>query len=289
MTTVEVSRPDKVLFPDAGVTKADLAAYYERVAEWMLPHLEGRPLNLQRFPDGVHRQGFLSQQIPDHFPDWVDRVTVPKEDGSVTHAMASDADTLVYLADQAVITPHAWLSRADDIGRPDRLVFDLDPSIEDFAAVRTAALTIARLLRGLELTPYAMSTGSRGIHVVIPLERRQGFDEVRGFARRVADVAARSEPDLLTTEQRKAKRGDRILIDVMRNGFAQTAVPPYAVRAKPDAPVAAPLSWDELSSGRFHPRRFTVRNVFRRLARKTDPWADMRDRAQALAAASERL
>ena len=287
--TVEVSRPEKVLFPDAGITKRDLASYYARAADYMLPHVRGRPVAMQRFPDGIEAHGFFHKEAPGHFPDWIERVTARKEGGQITHVVIENADTLVYLADQAAITPHVWLSRAGDLERPDRLVFDLDPSVEDFGAVRAAARAMGALLRELGLEPFAMTTGSRGIHVTVPLKPADRFDAVRAFAREAARELVRREPELVTVEHRKAKRGDRILIDVMRNGWAQHAVPPYAVRAKPGAPVAMPLAWRELGSSRLGPRRFTVRNAFRRLARTGDPWARIERHAKPLDGARKAL
>jgi bifunctional non-homologous end joining protein LigD len=286
---VEVSRPRKLLFPDDGVTKGDLAHYYERVAEYMLPHVKGRPVSMQRFPDGIGGYGFFHKDVPDHFPDWIRRVQVDKRGGTVTHAVIWDADTLVYLADQGTITPHVWLSRMDRVRRPDRLVVDLDPSVPDFAAVRRAARAAGGLLEELGLAPFAMATGSRGLHVWTPLRREADFDEVKAFARDAARLLASRHPDELTTEARKAKRGDRILLDVARNAYAQTAVPPYAVRARAGAPVATPLEWKELSDSRLRPDRFTVRNLFRRLASKGDPWAEMGSHARGLAGPRKRL
>ena len=286
---VEVSRPRKLLFPDDGVTKGDLAHYYERVAEYMLPHVKGRPVSMQRFPDGIGGYGFFHKDVPDHFPDWIRRVQVDKRGGTVTHAVIWDADTLVYLADQGTITPHVWLSRMDRVRRPDRLVVDLDPSVPDFAAVRRAARAAGGLLEELGLAPFAMATGSRGLHVWTPLRREGDFDEVKAFARDAARLLASRHPDELTTEARKAKRGDRILLDVARNAYAQTAVPPYAVRARAGAPVATPLEWKELSDSRLRPDRFTVRNLFRRLASKGDPWAEMGSHARGLAGPRKRL
>jgi bifunctional non-homologous end joining protein LigD len=255
----------------------------------MLPYLRDRPVSMHRFPDGVDSGGFFHKDVPDHFPDWVRRVRVRKAGGSVTHAVVSDAKTLVYLADQACITPHVWLSRSDRLDRPDRLVFDLDPSSDDFGAVRTAALALGDLLDELELPRFAMTTGSRGIHVWVPLRRRHGFDQVRAFARDVAAMLAARHPDLVTIEQRKQKRGRRVLIDVMRNAYAQTAVPPYAVRPRGQAPVAVPLRWKELSSSRLRPDRWTIREVFRRLGRQEDPWRGMGSHPRTLTRARDRL
>ncbi|MGO9885945.1 MAG: non-homologous end-joining DNA ligase [Solirubrobacteraceae bacterium] len=272
--TVKIARPDKELFP-GGITKLDLARHYERVAAAMLPHVADRPLTLERYPDGIDGERIMQQRAGKYFPAWIARTVVPKKGGSVEHPRATDAASLVYLAGQACITLHAWLSRRDRLERPDRLILDLDPSVDDAAAVRRAARLIGELLRELGLTPSVMATGSRGYHVVVALQRRQGFDEVRAFARSVAAVAADREPKLFTTEQRKANRGDRVLIDVMRNGYAQTAVAPYSVRSRPGAPVATPLHWDELSDSRTRADRWTIKTIARRLERDGDPWREI--------------
>lgn len=286
---VEVHRPDKELFPD-GITKADLAGYYEAVAPAMLPLVQGRPLNLERYPDGITGPRIMQQQAGSHFPDWIERVEVPKQGGTVAHVVARDAATLIYLADQACITLHNWLSRRDRLDRPDRLIVDLDPSTPgDPDAVRRAALAISGLLEELGLRSRTMTTGSRGYHVVVPLRRRAGFDEVREFARQLASLAALRDPRTFTTEQRKAKREGKILIDVLRNAYAHTAVAPYAVRPRPGAPVATPLHADELSDDHTRPDRWTLRDVPARLERDGDPWRDIDTHPQSLGAARSRL
>jgi bifunctional non-homologous end joining protein LigD len=286
--TVEISRPDKALFP-CGITKADLAHYYERVAGAMLPHLADRPLNLERYPDGIERQRIMQQRASEHFPSWVRRVQVPKKGGTVDHAVASEPATLVYLAGQACITIHPWLSRADHLDRPDRIIFDLDPSGDDVPEVARGALAIGEILRELALEPWVMTSGSRGYHVLVPLQRRADHDAVREFARGVAELAATRHLEMFTVEQRKAKRGGRILIDVMRNAYAHTAVAPYSVRARPGAPVATPLRWEELSDPKIRPDRFTIADVPARLERAGDAWADLRRHAQSLGEARRRL
>jgi len=286
---VEISNPDKVMFGDVGVTKADLARYYERVAERMLPHLRGRPISMQRFPNGIEGEGFFHKDVPDYFPDWIARATVPKRGGEVTHVLANDRATLVYLAGQNVVTPHVWLSRADRPHHPDRLIFDLDPSRDRFAEVRAAARMLGEVLRDLGLAPFAMTTGSRGLHVSVPLRRREPFDAVRDFARTLADVLVARNPRRLTMAQRKADRGERIFVDVMRNGYAQHAVAPYAVRAKPAAPVATPLRWEELDDRRLGPQRWTVETIGARLDSDGDPWKGIARHARALGPAIRRL
>jgi bifunctional non-homologous end joining protein LigD len=285
---VEISRPDKQLFP-CGITKADLAHYYDEVAPAMLPHIKDRPLNLERYPDGIESERILQQRAGRHFPSWIGRVSVAKRGGSVEHVTAANAATLVYLAGQACITLHPWLSRRDALNRPDRLIFDLDPSENKTAEVRKAARTMTRLLRELGLEPWAMTSGSRGYHVTVPLRRQLDFEDVRAFSRGVAALATRREPRVFTVEQRKAKREGRILIDVMRNAYAHSAVGPYAVRARPGAPVATPLHLEELDDSRTRPDRWTLRTVPKRLEREGDPWQRIVRHGQTLTAARRRL
>jgi bifunctional non-homologous end joining protein LigD len=288
---VPISRPDKELIPSAGpagaVTKLDLATYYSGVASAMVPFLRDRPVNMQRFPDGIEGPSFFEKKAPTHFPDFVTTVRVSTSEGGQEQVIACDERSLVYLAGQACITPHTWLSTAEDLDRPDQLVFDLDPSVEGLAAVRRATRLVGDLLDDLGLTTYLKTTGSRGYHVLVPLRRSWSFDQVRAFARGVAEVLVAREPDLLTLEARKDKRGDRVLVDVQRNGYGQTAVPPYAVRARPRAPVSTPIRWDELS--RVKPDQYTIRSIGRRLGRSGDPWKGIRRRGQKLDKAQERL
>jgi bifunctional non-homologous end joining protein LigD len=285
---VEITRPDKALFP-SGITKLDLARYYERVAEAMLPHLAGRPLNLERYPDGIDGHRIMQQHASGYFPKWIGRIEVPSRDGTVTHVGARDAATLVYLAGQACITLHRWLSRSDRLDRPDQLVVDLDPSNGTVAEVRRAARLVGELLSELGLVPWLMSTGSRGYHVVVPLQRRADSEVVRAFARDLARLAAAREPRLFTIEQRKAKREGKILLDVLRNAYGHTSVAPYAVRPRPHAPVATPLHWDELDDRGARPDQWTLASVPERLKERGDPWRRMAREAQTLTAARRQL
>jgi bifunctional non-homologous end joining protein LigD len=286
----ELSNPDKLLFPADGISKAELASYYEQVSEWMLPHVLERPLSVQHFPDGIEGEGFFHKNVPKHYPDWVHRVKVDKAGGSVVHAVVSDADTLPYLVGQNAITPHVWLSRADRIRQPDRMVVDLDPPPgADFSSVRRAARRAGDLLREIGLEPFAQVTGSKGIHIWTPMRRRATFDDVKDFSNAFAELLAGRHPDELTTEFRKAKRGGRILVDVLRNRYAQTAVPPYAARPRPGAPVATPIAWDELSDSKLRPDRWNVKTVLRRLSADGDPWADMASFARGISRPRKRL
>ena len=274
---IEISHAGKLLFPDAGIRKEDLAEYYLRIAETMLPYLRNRPISMQRFPDGIEGQGFYHKEVPDYFPDWIETVEVEvKEDGeNQRQVVVNQAATLVFLADQACITPHAWLSKADNLDNPDRLIFDLDPPGDDFDEVRFAARALKEILGEIGLVPYVMTTGSKGVHVVVPLDAREGFDSVRTFASNLCDELASRYPDRLTTETRKNQRKGKIFLDYLRNAYAQTAVPPYAVRPLPGAPVATPLDWDELEDAGLDSQSYSIHNIFRRLGQKEDPWEGM--------------
>jgi bifunctional non-homologous end joining protein LigD len=274
MADVKLSHPEKVLFPDDGITKADLAAYYEAVAPAMVPHTKERPLNLWRWNAGIERDVVVQQAIPKGAPEWVSTVVVPRRrGGDVVHAMANDADTLRWLAQVNCITPHVWTSRADRLDRPDRIIFDLDPPDEgvEFDLIREGALALGEHLRSIGLEPYAMTSGSRGIHVLAPLRRTKGHDEVRQRAAEIGEAVA-AEQETLTTEWRKNKREGRILIDTARNTYAQTTVAPYAVRAKPGAPVATPLRWEELEDPELRADSHTLASVPARLESFGDPW-----------------
>lgn len=288
---VEISSRQKVLFPESGITKGDLIDYYGRIADVMLLHLEGRPISMQRFPNGLGAPGFYQKEAPDYFPDWIDTVPVAvEEDGTVQpQVVVNHPATLVYLANQGTITLHAWLSRADRLDYPDKMVFDLDPPGDNFALVVEAARAVRALLDELDIPSFVKTTGSKGLHVAVPLDRSAGFDTVRAFTRRISTVLARRYPERFTDEIRKKKRGSRLFLDWLRNSYAQHAVAPYAVRARPGAPVAAPLDWDELSDAGLTSARYTVRNIFRRLGQKDDPWAAFHAQPVAVAAASRRL
>jgi bifunctional non-homologous end joining protein LigD len=287
---VAISHADRVVFPATGLTKLDLARFYADVAPAMVPHVRGRPLALQSFPRGVDGDGFFLKNAPGHFPGWIATATVPKrEGGTVRHVLANDAGTLVYLAGQNAITPHVWTSRADRLEQPDRLVFDLDPSAQRFAEVRAAARALGGLLGDLGLRPFAMTTGSRGLHVVAPLRRGPEHAEVVEFARDVAAVAVEHDPGALTVEFRKARRGERIFVDVARNAYGQHAVAPYAVRALPAAPVATPLRWEELGDRRLDPQGWTATTLPARLAGEGDPWRGIARHARALGPARRAL
>jgi bifunctional non-homologous end joining protein LigD len=286
---VKITRPEKVLFPQDGITKGDLIDYYRRIAPRILPHLRGRPLALQRYPDGIEQPGFFQKDTPSYYPRWIRTVTVKKAGGTVKHVVCDDTATLVYLANQACVTPHIWLSRADKLDYPDQMVFDLDPSDDRFEPVKATARSFKELLDYLGLPAYLKTTGSRGLHVVVPLRRREGFDSVRAFARELAAVVVGQDPEERTLEQRKSERRGRVFLDINRNAYAQTVAPAYAVRARRGAPVSAPLYWEELKNQDLRPDGVTIRNVFDRIKKVGNPWADFWRRGVSLSKARQKL
>lgn len=291
--TIGLSNLDKVLYPDAGITKGDVVEFYERIGDTMLPYVRDRFLSMHRWPDGIGGEGFYQKETPGWFPDWIRTREVEKKGGTNCQVVVEEPATLVYLAQQACLTPHVWLSRADRPRHPDRIVFDLDPPEgswrEAFDDVRRAARRVRAVLERIGLVPFVMTSGSSGLHVYVPIRRSHGFDEVKRVARDVAELLARRHPDRLTTEIRKTARKGRIFLDYLRNEYAQTAVAPYSLRARPGAPVATPLDWDELSASGMGPRRYTLENLFRRLGRKDDPWKGMARRARSLDGPREAL
>jgi bifunctional non-homologous end joining protein LigD len=285
--SVPITHADRVVFPQAGVTKRDLARHYAAVAPVMVPHVRDRPIAVQSFPQGVDGKGFFVKNAAKHFPGWIRTTQVPKrEGGELRQVLANDAATLVYLAGQNAITPHIWTARADRLEQPDRIVFDLDPANQRFAEVRAVARSLGDLLREYGFEPFAMTTGSRGLHVDVAIRRGPAYAEVNAWAREVAAIFAATDPKRLTTEFRIDKRNGRLFVDAHRNAYAQHAVAPYAVRALPKAPVATPLHWEELGDRRLGPQAWTVTTIQDRLGDGGDPWRGIARTARRLPAAS---
>jgi bifunctional non-homologous end joining protein LigD len=277
-----ITHPEKVLFPDDGITKGELAAYYEAVAPLMLPHLAGRPVTMERYPSGIGKPGFWQKDVSRGFPAWLERVAIRHKGGSSHYPVVRDAAALLWLANQNCLTPHVWTSRLPDLLRPDLCVFDLDPSRDEPDVLRRVLLSLRDLLAELGLASWVKTTGSKGFHVVVPLDGRAPYGEVGRFAERVAARMLAREPDALTQEFAKADRGGRILFDIGRNGHGATFAAAYAVRARPGAPVSAPCTWEEVERGDARPRSFTLRTMAERIAAVGDPWAKMQSHAQAL-------
>ncbi|HUS05701.1 MAG TPA: non-homologous end-joining DNA ligase [Bryobacteraceae bacterium] len=287
--SIPITHEDRILFPRDGITKGDVIEYYRQVAPAMVPHLKGRRLTMQRYPRGIDGESFFQKEISEYFPDWVHRVTVPKKGGTVTHAVCDNAASLVYLANQGCLTPHVGLARLPHLEHPDQMIFDLDPAEDDFEIVRSVAFSMKELLEDIKLKGFVKTTGSRGLHLVLPLDRVLEFNEVRSIARQIAEVLVARRPKDVTLEQLKADRKGRLFLDTNRNGTAQTAVPAFAVRARDGAPVAVPISWDELQDKRLNARTFHIRNAVAHLKTGNNPWTGMARAAKSLGPALDRL
>jgi bifunctional non-homologous end joining protein LigD len=277
-----ITHPDKILFPDDGITKGDLAAYYEALAPTIVPHLRGRPLTMERYPAGIGVKGFWQKDVSRGFPDWLERVEVPKKDGVVHHPVVTDTRSLLWVTNQNTITHHVWTSRLPDLTCPDLCVFDLDPSDDDVSSIRAAAVGLRDLLDRLGLPSWVKTTGSKGFHIVVPVDGKTPIGTVARFANLVGTFFVSLAPDRLTQEFSKADRRGRIYVDTGRNGYSATFAAPYTVRARPGAPVSAPCTWEEVESGGIEPRSFTLRNMRERVAAVGDLWGDLRRRGRSL-------
>jgi len=285
-----ITHPEKVLFPDDGITKGEIATYYETIAPVLLPHIRNRPVTMERYPSGIGKKGFWQKDVSKGFPEWLQRVAVPKKDGTVHHPLVTDVRSLLWIVNQNTITPHVWVTRVPDLYHPDVCVFDLDPSRDDEPEVlRQATLALRDLLDELGLPSWVKTTGSKGFHIVVPLDGSARTLEVERFAHAVGRLMVARDPDHLTQEFSKADRGGRILVDTGRNGYSATFATPYAVRAKAGAPVSAPCTWEEVARGQVLPRSFTVRTLPERVARVGDLWSDMKRRGRSLTRAQVNL
>jgi bifunctional non-homologous end joining protein LigD len=284
-----ITHPEKVLFPDDGITKGELASYYEAIAPVMLPHIRARPVTLERYPSGIGDKGFFHKDVAKGFPEWLERIEVPKTGGTVHHALVSDTRALLWVANQNTVTPHVWTSRAPNLFQPDVCIFDLDPSVDEPDVLRRAALGVRDALAELGLTSWIKTSGSKGFHIAVPLDEQTGFGEVARFAHAVAKVLVTRDPQHLTQEFSKADRGGRILLDTGRNGYSATFAAAYAVRAKRGAPVSAPCTWEDVERGAIGPRTFLLPTMARRIAEVGDLWSDMLACRQSLRSPLEQL
>ncbi len=267
---IEISHPDKLLYPKDGISKGEVVAYYQQASAQILPHLVARPLTLQRFPGGIDKPGFMQKNAGKGFPPFIERVELPKQDGTVQYPSINDDQGLIYLANQNTITFHIPCFRTFDLEHPDRLVFDLDPSEGDVDGARFAAQAVADLLSELRVAPLIMTSGSKGFHVVVHLKPTIDFEALARFSQACAVVLSHLHPDRLTVEFLKKERQSRVFIDWLRNGFGATGVSPYSLRPRSGAPIAMPISWDELPH--TEPNQFRLRESQDRLA--TDPWKE---------------
>jgi bifunctional non-homologous end joining protein LigD len=285
---ITLTHEEKLYFPKSHITKGDLIEYYQEIAPYLIPYSKDRALTMDRFPEGITGESFFQKNASDYFPSWIKLQKVPSKTGNhetTNYVVAQDAATLVYIANQGCITPHVWLSKIDHLNYPDTLIFDLDPAgeqVKNFKPIGDAALMIKELLEESGLSAWVMTTGSRGLHVRVPIKPKHTFDEVRAFAKTIAEKVISQNSKEYTLESRKEKRGKKLLIDIMRNGFGATAVIPYAVRARENAPVATPLEWKELDDSSLRSDSYTLKTIFDRLEKKGDVWKGIQRQARTL-------
>ena len=285
-----ITHPEKVMFPREGITKGELASYYEEIAPIMLPHIRRRPITMERYHRGIGAPGFFQKDVSKGFPEWLKRVEVPKHGGTVHHPIANDRRSLLWLANQNSITIHVWPSRAPKLYNPDICVFDLDPSKEDELDILcAAAITLRDFLAELGLPSWVKTSGSKGFHIAVPLDGKSDFGAVAQFAHAVGRILVKRDPENLTQEFHKVDRGGRILVDTGRNNYSATFAAAYTVRAKSGAPVSAPCTWEELERREVGPRSFTVRTMGQRTADVGDLWSEMLRSKRSLLRPIERL
>lgn len=286
---IEITNPDKILFPKSKISKLQLVEYYKKMAAIIVPHIKNRPVTMDRYPQGVTKETFYQKSAPEFFPNYIPRQPVKKSEGGIVdYALITTPAALVYLANY-VCVPHVWLSRSPKLNYPDRMIFDLDPSRGVFfSTVKWAAFQLKELLESVGLPTFAMTTGSRGVHVVVPLKPVMVFEEVRDFARQMAEHLVAQYPEKLTLEIRKNKRGKRVFVDTLRNAWSATAVIPYAVRALEGAPIATPITWRELHALKT-PQHYTIKNIGPRIARIGDLWKHIAQKATTLTAARKKF
>lgn len=282
---VPVTHPEKVMFPDCGITKGELCAYYASVAPVMVPHIQGRPVTLERFVAGIEKKGFIQKDVAKGFPDWLERVEVPRrtdEGGTVHYPLANDPRALAWMANQNTVTPHVWASRVPNLEQPDLCIFDLDPPGDDPKTLRAAALAVRELLQECELPSFVKTSGSKGFHIVVALDHDTDLETTWRFAQGAGAVLVKRRPKLFTQEFMKVDRDGRILVDTGRNGPGATCAAVYAVRPRPGAPVSAPCTWGEIEDGVVGPRTFTLRSLAERLEAVGDLWQPMNKHRRSL-------
>lgn len=281
---IEPSNLDKVFWPDTGLTKGDLIAYFEAVAPFVLPALKDRPLTVIRYPDGIEGFSFYQKNTPKYAPSWVSTIGLRAEsaDRTVNYVVCNSKRTLLWLANQAAIELHPWLSRRDRLDRPDHLVLDLDPPAGAFDLAVEVAFLTREVLDESGLESAIKTSGAKGLHLYVPLRRRHNYELVRRAAVRIAERIVERSPDLATMEFKRASRGDRLYVDVGRNAPGAHIVAPFSPRARPGATVSFPVEWKKLN--RIRPDDFTIRDVPRRLDREGDRWAELMPTAQSLPA-----
>jgi len=273
--TVTCTNVDRIMFPDSGIKKSEVIGYYHFISDYMLPEVRQRPISVERYTKGIDSSGFFQKHYQKHYPAWLDK----EELGSKTRVVYPIIDStagLVYLANQGSIAFHIWPSRRDTPDYPDMIVFDLDPPEGRFDLVRQTALILRDFLGELGLPVFVKTTGSKGLHVVVPTDGRATFGEVSQFCNKVARLLCARHADVMTTEFYKKDRKGRLFFDTLRNALGATLIAPWSLRGRPGAPISMPIHWDEVSDPDLAPNGFRLREVRERLANRGDPWDKLR-------------
>lgn len=265
---VEITHPEKVLFPEKNITKKDVILYYDKIADFILPYLKNRPLTLRRFPEGINKKGFYQKNIPDYFPDFIPRIEIPTQDGNNVQTYCNSKKEIIYLVNQNTISFHPWLSTIHDINKPDKIVIDLDPSRNDFEEVKTAAKIIHKFLSKRDISAHLMTTGKTGIHIWYHVSPDEGFDKRREDLLNNLKILVDENPALFTLELKILKRKNRIFLDYLRNAYGQTSVCPFSLRSHKEAGVATPVDWSEINKIQSS-TQYNFSNIFRRLGQKS--------------------
>lgn len=287
---VNLTNLDRIWFPESNISKGDIVDYYRQIAPIMLSYIGDRLLTMKRFPEGIAKEGFFHKDAPTYFPSWIKREAIKRSDGQIVNfVVCINEATLVYIANYGCITPHIGLSRIDKLNYPDKMMFDLDPSIDNFSVVQDGAKALKSIFDELQLPSFVMTTGSRGLHIVVPLKRLYTFKRIRSFAKQIGQLLIARNSALFTMEIRKNKRNKKIFIDILRNASRQTVVAPYAVRPLSTAPIATPITWKEVQNNRLSPTMYTIRTIFKRLNKVGDIWHDMSKYAVSIAKAERKL
>ncbi|WP_238589533.1 non-homologous end-joining DNA ligase [Legionella cincinnatiensis] len=271
---IDISYADKLLYPDDNISKGEVVEYFYKISDYLLPFVQKRPVTLKRYPEGINENGFYNKHRPNYFPDFIKEFTVPtlQDNSEMKMAGISSKKALVYLAAQDVLELHISLSTISSIEKPDQIIFDFDPQDDDFEKVREAAFTLKKILEEYDLTTFVKTSGSRGLHVHLPLKAHYKFNKIKAISRKIAEKLHQKCPKITTLEQRKDKRGNKVFIDFLRNDYAMTAITPYSLRARKGAPIATPLEWEELNDNSLNPRSYHLKNIFQRLEKTENPW-----------------
>jgi bifunctional non-homologous end joining protein LigD len=265
----------KIFFPQQNFTKKDILNYYSKASEYILPYLKNRPLTVKRYPNGIKEDGFFQKRSQKYHPDWIDsqKIKMKSEKGKyIKQPICNNKKTLEYFVDKGAIELHLSLAKSSHPYKPVIMVFDLDPSQDNFKKIKKAALIFHDFFESLEIPNFPLLTGSKGLHVIVPLDGNSNFKKVKSIAEKIQSIIIKNNSDLFTKNIRKNKRANKVFIDILRNDYGQTSISPYSVRAIKGAPIAAPITWYELKDKNINSQSYNIKNIFARLGQIKQPW-----------------